>query len=217
MTNEQDSAFTPLTNDYHHNTSTLKDQHELIKIENKTPILKNIGKIVQGETNSNILTFEIERFFDNVDLSTKGIQFVVKTDDGILVEPATNLQYNDKYVRFSWIMSHFATNRKEVTVAIEFYGTVDNDNDYTLKTTPFTIDIEDTLNSGDMNVYTVSENLYINLVNRVIKIENKISGNTPDAFATKKDITNALENIMFENEHIDFTTLMEVTENEQAN
>ncbi len=182
MTDGQDNTFAPLTNEYHHNTSILKDQHELIKIENKTPILKNIGKIVRGEANSNILTFEIERYFDNADLSTKGIQFIIKTDDGILVEPATNLQCNDDYVRFSWVMSHFATNRNKVIVAIEFYGTIDNDDDYALRTTPFTINIEDTLDSGNMNVYTVSDNLYVNLINRVIRIENKLFGNSDGSY-----------------------------------
>ena len=114
-------------------------------------------------------------------------------------------------------MSHFATNRKEVAAAIEFYGTIDDVNDYSLKTTPFVIKIEDTLDSGDMNAYTVSDNLYVNLVNRVIKIENKISGDTAESFATKKDINNALENIMFENDSIDFITLMEATNHEETN
>lgn len=207
MGNEENNTFTPLKNDYHHKSSILKDQHELIKIENKTPIVKNIGKIVRGDTHSNILTFEIDRYFDNADLSTKGVHIIVKTDDGILVEPGTNLQYNENYIRFSWVMSHFATNRSSVTAAIEFYGVIDDDDDYALKTTPFTIQIEDSLNSADMNIYTVSDNLYVNLINRIIKIENKLSGDTSTSFATKKDITDAIENIEFESVPIDFSKL----------
>lgn len=209
MDQNENSIFSNLTNEYHHNSSILKDQHELIKIENKTPILKNIGKIVRGDTNSNILTFEIDRFYDGEDLSTKGIQFIIKTDEGILVEPATNLQYNDELIRFSWVMSYFATNRKSVTAAIEFYGTIDEDNDYALKTTPFTIQIADSLNSSDMNVCTVSNNLYINLANRIIKIEKKISGEGEMSFATKKDVADAIENIQFEDDSINFSKLME--------
>lgn len=211
MDNEQNNTFTPLTNEYHHNSSILKDQHELIKIENKTPILKNIGKIVRGDTHSNILTFEIDRYYDGADLSTKGVQIIIKTNDGILVEPATNLQFNDKLIRFSWVMSHFATSRDSVTAAIEFYGVIDDDDDYALKTTPFTIQIADSLDSADMNVYTVSNNLYVNLINRVIKIENKIFGDKDDSFATLNDITNALENIEFESTPINFPELMEVS------
>lgn len=217
MAENQDNMFHPITNEYYHNTSLLKDQHEIIKIENKTPILKNIGKIVRGDTNSNILTFEIDRYFDNVDLSTKGVQFIIKTKEGILVEPATNLECNDNYIRFSWVMSYFATNRKEVSVAIEFYGIIDNDNDYALKTTPFTIKIEDSLESSDMNIFTVSDNLYVNIINRVIKIENKIFGDGSASFATHEDIEKALENIAFEDVDINFATLMEVVNYEQAN
>ncbi len=216
MEENQKNMFTPIVNEYHHSTSLLKDQHEIIRIENKTPILRNIGKIVRGDTNSNILTFEIDRYFDNADLSTKGIQFIIKTEEGILVEPAVNLECNNNYIRFSWIMSHFSTNRKEASVAIEFYGVIDDDNDYVLKTTPFTIKVEDSLDSADMNVFTVSDNLYVNLINRVIRIENKIGniGNIDGSFATKKDIENALENIEFESESINFSEIMEVVDGE---
>ncbi len=206
MANELDNSFEPLTNEYHHNSSVLKDQHELIKITNKTPVVKDIGKIVRGDNNSNILTFEIDRYWDNEDLSTKGIQFIVKNEDGILVEPATNLQYNDEFIRFSWVMSHFVTNRDSVTVAIEFYGTIDDERNYAYKTVPFTIQIADILSSDELNVYTVSDNLYIDLLNRLIKIEYKLSGGDT-SFITKMDLQTAIENIEFESEPINFITL----------
>ena len=87
---------------------------------------------------------------------------------------------------------------------------------YVLKTTPFTIKVEDSLDSADMNVFTVSDNLYVNLINRVIRIENKIGniGNIDGSFATKKDIENALENIEFESESINFSEIMEVVDGE---
>ena len=205
-----DTQFQPLINEYYNNQSILKDQHELIRIENKTPILeedKDIGNIVRGDTNSNILTFEIDRFYDGVDLTTKGVQIIVKNDDGIMVEFGTNIQYNDKFVRFSWIMSNFATSRKEVTAAIEFYGIVDDDKDYLLKTTPFTIKIKDSLDSADMNVFTVSDNLYVNLINRLIKIEKNIFEDSDDSFG----------NIEFESEPINFAELMGVQNIEETN
>lgn len=208
MANEQNNTFTPLTNQYHHRSSILKDEHDLIKIENKVPQIKNIGKIVRGETHSNILTFEINRFFDGADLSTKGIQIIVKNDAGVLVEPATNLEYNDEFIRFSWVMSSFSTSEKLVTVAIEIYGVIDDEKDYSLKTIPFTLQIEDSLNSSDMNVYTVSDNLYVNLINRLDKLEDKIFGTSDDSFATIQDITNAIEAIEFETDPIDFTELL---------
>lgn len=179
MSNEQDNTFTDLENGYYHDTSSLKDEHELIKIVNKTPILKNvnIGKIVRGDMNSNILTFEIDRFYDGIDLSTKGIQFIVKVGNAISVESASNLQYSDDSIRFSWVMSYFATSQKSATVAIEFYGMIDDTRDYSLKTTPFTISIEDTLNENDPSVMLStngSNNTLVNLSNRLIKLETSL-------------------------------------------
>ena len=57
-------------------TSPMEDEHQIIQITEKTPILKNIGKIVCGDTNSNILSFEINRYYDGVDLCTKNIKFM---------------------------------------------------------------------------------------------------------------------------------------------
>lgn len=205
---EQNNTFTPLVNDYDHYSSILKDEHDLIKIENKVPLIKNIGKIVRGETHSNILTFEINRFFDGADLSTKGIQFIVQNNIGTIVEPATNLEYNDDSIRFSWVISHFATRERSVKVAIEIYGVIDDEKDYLLKTIPFTLQIEDSLDSMDMDVYTVSDNLYVNLINRLEKLEDKISGDSYNSFATTSDITDAIENIEFETESIDFAELL---------
>lgn len=217
MDNEQNNTFLPLMNGYPYNSSTLKDEHDLIEIENKVAKLKNIGKIIRGETHSNILTFVISRYYDGADLSTKGIQFIIKNSEGIIVEPATNIEYNDNLLKFSWVMSYFATSCKSVTVAIEIYGIIDDDSDYSLKTVPFTLQIEDSLNSADMNVYTASDNLYVNLINRLDKLEDKIFGTSDDSFVTIKDITNAIETIEFETEPIDFTALMEVTINEETN
>lgn len=199
------SEFTFLKNNYHHYSSTLKDEHDLIKIDDKTPKLKNIGKIVRGETHSNILTFEITRYYDGEDLSTKGIQFILKNSIGILVEPASNVEFNDDFIRFSYVMSNFATKENKITIAIEFYGTIDDAQDYILKTIPFTIEIEDSLSSNDMDVFTVSKNLYVSLVNRLDLIESKYNNQ------------NIFSDSDFEDSPINFQTLIEVTTNEETN
>ena len=199
------SEFTFLKNNYHHYSSTLKDEHDLIEIDDKTQKLKHIGKFVRGETHSNILTFEINRYYDGEDLSTKGIQFILKNSIGILVEPASNVEYNDESIQFSYVMSYFATQESKIMIAIEFYGIIDDDQDYVLKTIPFTIEIEDSLSSNDMDVFTVSKNLYVSLVNRLDLIENKI------------DKPTTLSDSDFENDPIDFETLMEGTLDEETN
>jgi len=133
-------------------TSSMKDQHQLIKITEKTPVLQNIGKIICGDTNSNILTFEIDRYYDGVDLYTKNIKFIVKNELGIFTEDAVNLQYNSELLRFSWILSDSVTYKSgSVTVAIVFIGSESNLK-YILKTVPFTIKIE---NSLDFTEYEI--------------------------------------------------------------
>lgn len=130
-------------------TSSMRDQHQLIKITEKTPMLQNIGKIVCGDTNSNILTFEIDRYYDGVDLYTKNIKFIVKNELGIFTEDAVNLQYNSEFLRFSWILSESVTYKSgAITAAIIFIGT-DSEQNYALKTMPFTINIDNSLSFVD--------------------------------------------------------------------
>ncbi len=126
-------------------TSPMEDEHQIIQITEKTPILKNIGKIVCGDTNSNILSFEINRYYDGVDLCTKNIKFIIQNELGMFTEDAVNMQYNNEFMRFSWILSDAVTYKSgSVTAAIAFVG-AENGYNYTLKTLPFEIKIESTL------------------------------------------------------------------------
>lgn len=151
-------------------TSPMKDEHQLIKITEKTPVLQNIGKIVCGDTNSNILTFEINRYYDNADLYTKNIKFIVKNELGTFVENAVNLQYNDELLRFSWILSESVTYKSgTVTAAIIFIGMEPNEK-YALKTLPFTIKIENSLDFLDID--PPYKNWFIDIENMIYSLEN---------------------------------------------
>lgn len=126
-------------------TSDMRDEHQIIKITEKTPVLPGIGRIVCGDTNSNMLTFEINRYYDNVDLSTKTIRIIVKNELGMFTENAVNVQYTDELLRFSWILSDSVTYKSgNVTAAIAFVGT-EAERNYALKTVPFTVKIENSL------------------------------------------------------------------------
>lgn len=126
-------------------TSPMEDEHQIIRITEKTPEPKDIGKIVCGDTNSDILTFEMNRYYDNVDLLTKNIKFIVRNGLGMFTEDAVNLRYNGTLIRFSWVLSDAVTYRGgEVTAAIAFIGD-DGGKKYALKTVPFTIKVEGTL------------------------------------------------------------------------
>lgn len=158
-------------------TSPMLDEHQLIKITEKTPEIRNIGKIVRGDTNSNILTFEINRYYDNVDLYTKNIKFIVKNELGTFTENAVNLQYNDELLRFSWILSESVTYKSgKINAAIVFIGMEPNEK-YALKTIPFTITIEDSLDCLDIdppykNWFLDIENMIYNINNNSIDIDN---------------------------------------------
>lgn len=131
--------------------STMKDEHQLIKITEKTPVPKDIGKIVCGDTNSNILTFEINRYYDGVDLYTKRAKIIVRNEMGLFTEDTVNLQYNDELLRFSWILSDAVTCKSGiVTAAIAFIGW-ENGYKYAYKSLPFAIKVENSLDL-DLNL-----------------------------------------------------------------
>lgn len=158
--------------------SSMEDEHQIIKIIEKTPEINNIGKIVAGDTNSNILTFEMNRYYDNVDLITKTIKFIVKNELGMFTEDAVNIQYNDNLIRFSWILSDSVTYKSgTISAAIAFIGD-ESGNKYTLKTVPFTIKIENSLDFMEYaieykNWFTDIEARLLDLENKAIYLENK--------------------------------------------
>lgn len=150
--------------------SSMIDEHQLIKITEKVPEVKNIGKIVCGDINSNILTFEINRYYDGVDLYTKYIKFIIKNELGTFTEDAVNLQYNDELLRFSWILSDSVTYKSgTVTAAIVFLGTESGQN-YALKTVPFTIKIDNSLDF--LYIEPPYKNWFVNIEARLLDLEN---------------------------------------------
>ena len=89
---------------------------------------------------------------------------------------------------------------------------IDDDRDYSLKTTSFTIPIEDSLDINDKEIDAIldkPENYLTNISNRLEQIEEKLSDINGDSFATLKDITDAIENIKIETVPIDFIKVME--------
>lgn len=174
-------------------TSAMVDEHVITNITEKTPVLSNIGKIVRGDTNSNILDFQINRFYDGVDLYTKNIRFIIKNQNDIFVEDAVNVMYNDDLLRFSWIMSYAATQYSgTITVAIQFYG-IEEDRPYVLKTLPFIIKIEDSLDANDM--YISTPNWFVEIENRLNALEYKVGINNEESSVSDYDELNNLPQI----------------------
>lgn len=155
--------------------SFMVDEHQIVKITEKVPEIKNIGKIVCGDTYSNIITFEIKRYYDNVDLLTKNIKFIVKNEIGTFTEDSVNTQYNDELLRFSWILSDSVTYKSgDVKAAIVFLGTEQGRN-YALKTVPFILKIDNSLDLIDVESSTKS--WFADIENRLYDLENNGSNN----------------------------------------
>lgn len=173
--------------------SSMADEHQIVKINEKVPEIKDIGKIVCGDTYSNIITFEIKRYYDNVDLLTKNIKFIVKNELGTFTEDSVNTQYNDELLRFSWILSDSVTYKSgDVKAAIIFMGT-ESDRNYALKTIPFTIKIDNSLDLID--VEPPNKNWFVDIENRIFDLEN-----------------NSVSDDNFETDPIDFPSEWEVSD-----
>lgn len=178
-------------------TSSMVDEHSIIKITEKQPALSNIGKIVAGDTNSNILTFEIKRFYDGVDLYQKNIRFIVRNKNGVFMENAVNLQYNDELLRFSWVLSFAVTQYTgNIEAAIEFFGRTDEGYNYSLKTTPFTLKIENSLDATDITVEPPI-NWFVDFETRLQALEESID--------VSNIVADVLANMEYESEPIDFS------------
>ena len=177
-------------------TSPMVDEHTIIKITEKTPSLQNIGKIVAGDTNSNILTFEMNRYYDGVDLYTKDIRFIVQNSNGIFPEKAVNLQYNDNLIRFSWVLSYAVTYKSgNVNAAIEIFGT-ENGMNYSLKTTPFVLKVENSIDATDITVEP-PVNWFVDFETRLQTLENSVD--------TSTIVAEVISNMEYEDEPIDFS------------
>ena len=135
--------------------ATMKDEHELVKIAEKNVTVGDIGKIVQGEINSQEIEFSIPRYYDNVDLLDKKINILYQTKGGIFKVEAIDVAYNDEEIRFNWLMNEDATMYPgKLTAVIKMEGVDESGKPYVMKTTNFSVDIEDALNEyGADGVY----------------------------------------------------------------
>ncbi len=137
------------------NYSTMRDEHEVVKITEKNVKVGDIGKIVAGEVNSQEIEFSIPRYYDNVDLLNKKFQILYQTKGGVFKADAINIAYNDREIRFNWLMNEDATMYPgKITAAVQIEGEDEQGNEYVLKTMNFSVNIEDALNEyGTEGIY----------------------------------------------------------------
>ena len=153
----------------------MSDEHQIITITDKEAIVENIGTIVSGDTNSCLLTFEINRFQDGIDLIDKKVRFNYKNSNGKFYDIAVNVKYNDDVIRFSWLLPYSLTQPGgNVIASIEFYGYIEYDEEYSYKTKNFKLSVEKSLGVDDRSDESYN-NWTIKIENDVEVIQKKIS------------------------------------------
>ena len=126
--------------------TTMNDEHELVKITEKNVTVGDIGKIVQGEINSQEIEFSIPRYYDNVDLLDKKFNILYQTKGGIFKVEAIDVAYNDEEIRFNWLMDENATMYSgKLTAVIKMEGLDESGKPYVMKTMNFSVNVEEAL------------------------------------------------------------------------
>lgn len=98
------------------------------------------------------------------------IEFIIKNELGTFTENAVNVQYNSELLRFSWILSNSVTYKSgSVSAVIIFIGTESGHN-YALKTVPFTINVDNSLDFLDIE--PPHENWFVDIEARISDLEN---------------------------------------------
>lgn len=171
--------------------NNMSDEHEFIKIAEKQVKIGNIGLIVHGDDNSQMLMFEINRFYDSVDLKDKTIKFIYKNKNGVFVDEAVNIAYSDSLLRFSWVIPYGVTlSAGTVLACIQFVGKDENNNNYSLKTTNFTLKIEDSLDGTDMDAADI--NWFEDVECRLSGLEKDIATSIAPFVGTQSEFEAAL-------------------------
>ena len=120
--------------------------------------------IISGEELSQFIRFQMPRYYDGVDLSTKTIQIIYLTgsDDYSDINMAVCVERNDEYIRFGWIIPAAACYEAGVlTFGIEAVGT-----DYVWKSRAYELEIYDGLNGGKIIPEPTDKAWYIELQER---------------------------------------------------
>lgn len=153
-------------------SSPMSDQHSTATISEKIVDVSNIGTFVMGEHNSSMITFQIDRYYDGVDLSDKKIKIVYKNSNGIYKSDDAeicNVKYSQKSLRFSWVVSNNVTQTTKFIAYICFIS-----EDYLLKTENFTVQVK---SSFDPNTSEPSANWFVTIEGKLEKIEKDIVDN----------------------------------------
>lgn len=124
-------------------TSPMLDEHSTATIIEKTVDVSDIGEFIIGESNSSIITFRMNRYYDGVDLLEKTIKVMYRNSNGIFESDVVNIKYTSNSLKFSWIVPHDATTSKKLLAYVCFVS-----DGYLWKTKTFTITVDQSFDVG---------------------------------------------------------------------
>lgn len=103
---------------------------------------------VYQDSNSQMISIIIDRYYDTVDLSEKTISIKYRNEDGEGDRsPAVNVEVNDTKLRLCWLINSKVTKKAgQITFAVEFIGKDEKGDFYSWNTKPAYLAVEETLN-----------------------------------------------------------------------
>ena len=142
------------------------DEHSTATIIEKTVDVSDIGEFIIGESNSSIITFRMNRYYDGIDLLQKTIKVMYRNSNGIFESDVVNIKYTSNSLKFSWIVPHDATTSKKLLAYVCFVS-----DGYLWKTKTFTITVDQSFDVGDSEP---TQNWFVNIESKLTKIEKTI-------------------------------------------
>lgn len=155
---------------------TMIDEHNYITIEKRKILLDdNENMVIQGDNDSQLITFVIDRYQDGVDISDKiiTIKYINALGKGYRSN-AVNKIVDDSTITFAWLISMSVTAASgNVKFAIEVIGDVRNNDYYIWQTLPATIPVEAGIGVGGFDEEE-SPDWYMDILNKIQYLSDKI-------------------------------------------
>lgn len=169
-------------------TSEYKDS-QIIIISNK-----EIGNLdqqisVSGESNSQYIMFEVNRFEDNIDLIDKLIQVHYEREDGVGDNcPVVDVSASNLHMRFRWVIPPKAVEIDGILKIMPFiHGTTSSGNTYILKEIYAEYDVKEGLALSG-GIEKPEEDWYVQFLN---KMDNYVSDVKKLEYSAKTSASNA--------------------------
>lgn len=159
-------------------------------VDPHTKIVQQIDDqiLVSGENKSQFIRFEMPRYYDGVDLSTKTIQIIYRApNDWSDINIACCVERNDELIRFGWIVPAAACFEPgDLMFGIEAVG-----DDYVWKSRTYDIEVYDGLNGAEEIPEPEDKAWYIELQERCDYILNQARVAAQHAEGAAIDANNA--------------------------